>query len=184
MPKQFAFLRAINVGGHNVKMEQLRGLFEALGLTGVETFLASGNVLFDGNNGDTRTLQQRIEEHLLTVLGYEVKTFIRTDHEVGAIAQYRPFKESLIRSAGAFCVGFLSEPLRAVAKKSLMALSSEIDAFHVNGREVYWLCKKKQSESKFSNAVFEKTTGARITFRGMNTIVRLAATYGCRPGDA
>jgi uncharacterized protein (DUF1697 family) len=30
MPKYVAFLRAINVGGHTVKMEYLRGLFEAL----------------------------------------------------------------------------------------------------------------------------------------------------------
>ena len=181
MPRTFAFLRAINVGGHTVTMEQLRGLFEALGLKGVETFLASGNVLFVGNIGKTRMLEQRVEKHLLASLGYEVKAFIRTGHDVGAIAHYRPFKESLIRSAGAFCVGFLSEPLQAGAKKSLMALTSEIDDFHVNGREVYWLCKKKQSESKFSNAVFEKTTGARVTFRGMNTIVKLAAKYGCGP---
>jgi uncharacterized protein (DUF1697 family) len=58
MPKQIAFFRAINVGGHNVTMEQLRSLFEALGLKGVETFLASGNVLFDGGSGRTRTLGQ------------------------------------------------------------------------------------------------------------------------------
>lgn len=63
-----------------------------------------------------------------------------------------------------------------------MALTSAIDAFHLHEREVYWLYKKKQRESKFSNAVFEKTTGARVTFRGMSTIVKLAATYGCRPG--
>ncbi len=182
MPKQFAFLRAVNVGGHNVTMERLRGLFEGLGLKGVESFLASGNVVFDGNPGKTRTLEQRIERHLLTSLGYEVRTFIRRDHEVGAIARYTPFEESLIRSAGAFCVGFLSDPLQPGARKSLMALASQIDIFHLHEREVFWLCKKRQSESKFSNAVFEKATGSHVTFRGMNTIGRLAAKYGCPPG--
>ena len=39
-----AFLRAINVGGHVVKMDQLRRLFESLGFSDVETFIASGNV--------------------------------------------------------------------------------------------------------------------------------------------
>jgi len=180
MTKQFAFLRAINVGGHNVTMEQLRGLFEGLGLKGVETFLASGNVIFEAKGGHVRTLEQRIENHLRASLGYEVKTFIRTDLELGGIAHYTPFKDAAVRSAGAFCVGILSEPLEAAATKSLMALTSEIDAFHSHEREVYWLCKKKQSESKFSNAVFEKTTGVRVTFRGMNTVSRLAAKYGCR----
>jgi len=184
MPKHFAFLRAINVGGHVVTMNQLRGLFESLGLEDVETFLASGNVIFAAHSRNPRTLEQRIEDHLLVSLGYEVKTFLRTGEEVGTIAHYQPFKESLIRSAGAFCVGFLSEPLKPGAKKSLMVLTSDIDDFHVHGREVYWLCRRKQSDSKFSNTVFEKATGARITFRGMNTVVRLAAQYGCRPGVA
>ena len=40
-----AFLRAINVGGHVVKMDVMRGLFEAMGLAQVRTVLASGNVL-------------------------------------------------------------------------------------------------------------------------------------------
>jgi uncharacterized protein (DUF1697 family) len=47
MNKHIAFLRAINVGGHTVKMDTLRQLFESLGFTNVETFLASGNVIFE-----------------------------------------------------------------------------------------------------------------------------------------
>jgi uncharacterized protein (DUF1697 family) len=48
-----AFLRAINVGGHVVKMDRLRGLFEALKLRNVETMIASGNVLFDAPRSAT-----------------------------------------------------------------------------------------------------------------------------------
>jgi hypothetical protein len=58
-----------------------------------------------------------------------------------------------------------------------MALKTEIDDFHVHGREVYWLCKKRQGESTFSNLRFEKFVKARTTFRGVNTIARLAAKY-------
>jgi uncharacterized protein (DUF1697 family) len=47
MPKYVAFLRAINVGGRTVKMGHLRSLFEAMGFSNVETFIASGNVIFD-----------------------------------------------------------------------------------------------------------------------------------------
>lgn len=41
-----AFLRAINVGGHNVKMGELRTIFESLGLSRVKTFIAGANQLF------------------------------------------------------------------------------------------------------------------------------------------
>ena len=54
-----AFLRAINVGGHVVKMDRLRNLFEALGFSGVRTFIASGNVLFDSAARNTGALESR-----------------------------------------------------------------------------------------------------------------------------
>ena len=184
MPRLIAFLRAINVGGRNVTMEELRRLFEALGFKGVETFIASGNVIFRSHSSDLGALQQRIEDRLRKSLGYEVKAFIRTESEVAAIAQYQPFKEALLKSAVALNVAFLAEPLGAEAKKSLMALKTEIDDFNVHGREVYWLCKRKQSGSNFSNALFEKTLKVRATFRGVKTVAKLAAKYAGSPETA
>ncbi len=175
MPRLVAFLRAINVGGHSVTMPRLRDLFRGLGFLNVETFIASGNVIFDQRSKDFEKLQHQIEDRLRKSLGYEVAAFIRTEGEVGAISRFKPFKASDIEEAGAFCVGFLAAPLRADARKALMALATDIDDFHVQGREVYWLCKRKQSQSTFSNAVFEKKVKVHVTFRGVPTIVRLAA---------
>ena len=178
MAHLFAFLRAINVGGHTVTMAQLRGIFEDLGLLDVETFIASGNVIFRSPSRTLPALERKIEGGLHEALGYEVKTFIRTPTELVAVSRYKPFPETQIRSAGAFCVGFMAQPLDAAGKKSLLALRTDIDAFHTDGREVYWLCKMRQSESKFSNTRFEKATGARITFRGAGTVAKLAAKAG------
>ena len=177
MPRLVAFLRAINVGGHNVTMLELRGLFESLSLQEVETFIASGNVIFTSGSRDIRTLQRKIETQLRRSLGYEVKAFLRTVPEVAAIAQSKPFNELQLSSAAALNVAFLADPLDAETEKSLMALKTGIDDFHVHGREVYWLCKIKQSDSKFSNTRFEKILNARATWRSMNTVVRLAAKY-------
>ena len=91
MPRYIAFLRAINVGGHTVKMDVLRQHFEALGFSQVETFIASGNVVFETTAKNTRTLEKKIEQQLRAALGYEVATFIRTTAELAAIAQYQPF---------------------------------------------------------------------------------------------
>lgn len=177
MSRFIAFLRAINVGGHNVKMDELRGLFEALGFSNVETFIASGNVIFDAETENSGDLQKRIEAHLHKALRYEVATFLRTTTEIAEIARYKPFDESKLQAAQTLNVAFLAEPLQAEAQKALMNLSTEIDEFHVHGREVYWLCKKKQSESTFSNAVFERKLKVQTTFRGWNTVLKLAAKY-------
>ena len=182
MLRLIAFLRAINVGGHNVTMAELRGLFESLSLEEVETFIASGNVIFASDSRNMKVLQQKIENRLLQSLGYEVKAFLRTVPEVATIARYKPFNESQLSSAVALNVGFLTEAIGGEAKKAVMAMKSEIDEFHVHGREVYWLCKTKQSDSKFSNTRFEKILNARATWRNINTVVRLAAKYS-RPTD-
>jgi uncharacterized protein (DUF1697 family) len=178
MPRLIAFLRAINVGGHTVTMARLREEFEALGLKDVATFIASGNVIFTSRSADLPALEKKIEARLRASLGYEVATFVRTDAEVAAIAAYKAFKDSQVKSAGAFCVGFLDRPLDAAAARGLMAFKTEIDDFHTNGREVYWLCKKRQSESTFNNVNMERKLKVRATFRGINTVARLAAKHG------
>src|SRR3954470_8101179 len=99
MPKLVAFLRAINVGGHTVTMASLREAFGAVGLKDVETFIASGNVIFTAPAGKTAALERQIEGHLHGILGYEVKTFVRTQAEVAAIAAYQPFSAARVRAA-------------------------------------------------------------------------------------
>lgn len=159
-------------------MAELRRVFQGLGLQEVETFIASGNVVFNSDALDLRSLALALEDRLRQSLGYEVSTFIRTEQELVAIAKYEPFKKSHLQDAQALNVGFLGQPPGPKAKKLIMAFKSEIDDFHICGREVYWLAQTKQSDSKFNNVRFEKAIGARATWRGIKTIQRLAAKYG------
>jgi uncharacterized protein (DUF1697 family) len=177
MPRRIALLRAINVGGHVVTMAALRGHFEKLGFDEVETFINSGNVVFNSAAKDDAALERKIEAHLEKVLGYEVKTFLRSEAEIAGIARYKPFEEARMRDALTLSVAFLARPLEPTAHQLLMDMKTEIDDFHMNGREVYWLCARKQTESKFSNARFERALKINATFRGMNTISRLAEKY-------
>ena len=64
MPRYVAFLRAVNVGGRIVKMDALRGHFAAAGFANVETFIASGNVIFDTRAKAGPALEAKIEAAL------------------------------------------------------------------------------------------------------------------------
>ncbi len=183
MPKHIALLRAINVGGHNVTMADLRGHFEALRLADVETFIASGNVIFSSSARDVAALETRIERRLEQALGYEVTTFIRSGAELREVAQYEAFDDAQRRAARVLYVGFLRDALSAAQKKSLMSFQDDMESFHVHGREVYWLSRAGQAESKFSNAVFERALKIRATWRGANTVERLAAKH-CAPAKS
>ena len=172
-----AFLRAINVGGHTVTMQALTQNFRDAGFANVESFIASGNIIFDAKSGASSALERRIETHLERVLGYEVKTFVRTVAEVHAVATYAPFPPAILSRARVVYVGFLAAPMSAAEQKTLAALATEIDRFHTSGRELYWASLGQQGESKFTNNAFEKALKLRTTFRGTNTITRLAAKY-------
>jgi len=182
MPRFVAFLRAINVGGHTVKMEHLRQTFQSLGLESVETFIASGNVVFETAATDAGSLEKVIEESLAKSLGYQVATFIRTGSEMAKIANYQPFARADLEAARAVNIAFLADALDQEHRQKLLALRTDIDDFHAQGREVYWLCRKGQSESTISNAVLEKALGRQMTLRGANTIRRMDAKYGFSQG--
>ena len=86
MPQFFAFLRAVNAGpGRVVRMDVLRHAFESLGLSGVATFLGSGNVVFETGAKDVPRLEKAIESGLRQALGYSVPVFIRTHAELEEI---------------------------------------------------------------------------------------------------
>jgi len=175
--KYIALLRAINVGGRVVRMDALRRHFEDLGLQGVETFIASGNVVFDSRSSNADALARRIERALNEALGYDVATFLRTDAELAAVASHKPFRATDLERAYALNVGFLAQPADAALERVVKTLRTDIDDFHVHGREIYWLCRTRQSDSRFTNVRFEKVSGRQATFRGINTVRKMAARY-------
>ena len=164
MQRYIAFLRAINVGGHTVKMDQLRALFEALDLARVETFIASGNVIFEAPATDVPALERQIERHLQTALGYPVATFIRSTAELAA-------------ETYPLYVAFLPSAPASAAEQKLLAYRTAIDDFHIHEREVYWQYRTKMSDSTFSGALLEKAIGMPATMRNITTVRKLAAKY-------
>jgi uncharacterized protein (DUF1697 family) len=174
MTRFIAFLRAINVGGRTVKMDRLRGLFESLGFQNVETFIASGNVVFESSARNARNLETRIQDQLRRSLGYEVATFVRSVAELREIADHHAFKASERAKGDSLYVAFLPSAPGEESQEKLMSYQSRIDDFRVHGREVYWLCRKKFSESEFSGALLEKTLQMPATIRNVTTVTRLA----------
>jgi uncharacterized protein (DUF1697 family) len=176
MPRYVAFLRAINVGGHIVKMDQLRRLFAQLGLTDVETFIASGNVLFTSPSKSGPALEKKIEQQLKAALGYEVATFVRTADEVCQAAAHEPFPAAVMKAPyHGLYVSFLRDAPAAAARRALEALRGPSDDFQINARELYWLSRLPFSESKVGGALLEKTLGMPATMRSVTTVRKLAA---------
>lgn len=168
MPRYVAFLRAINVGGRTVKMEELRKHFEVAGYTDVRTLIASGNVVFETKTTNKAKLETTIEAMLKKSLGYEVATFIRTPQELAEIVARSAAK---LTDAAHQHIAFLKS---ATSTDTLAPFVTETDSFHAEGREIHWFCQTRTSDSKFSGAVLEKTLRQPATFRNITTVRKLA----------
>ena len=178
MPKYIAFLRAINVGGHTVKMDYLKKLFEKMGFEKVETFIASGNVVFETKSKSMDAIKKKIEIELEKSLGYKVATFIRTITELKEISEHKPFKESdLANEQNYLYIGFLDNQPNKESLKKVLVLSDEANEFHFNNKELFWLCRKNFSDSGITGKTLEKALGMETTIRNSTTIKKMIAKF-------
>lgn len=177
MIRYIAFLRAINVGGRTIKMDKLRRIFTEMGFSGVETFIASGNVILESAETDADALERRIEASLRDALGYWVDTFIRTPAQLAEVAAAWPFDAAERDQPHTAYVAFLGAPPGEAEREKLLAQATPVDAFHIDGREVYWLRRDAVGESSFEGAKLEKVLGMPATVRNRRTVERMAKKY-------
>ncbi len=172
-----AFLRGINLGGRRLKMEELQGHFEAMGLDDVATYLASGNIVFDGGNVALGDLEAEIEAHLERRLGYGVDTFVRPLHELASLPILAEF-DALKAQGFKPHVIFLKEPADDDVERSLTALETPDDEFRPLGREVVWLRRGGLSDAPIATADLARALGGRTnTMRTVNTVRRIVAKF-------
>jgi uncharacterized protein (DUF1697 family) len=140
---------------------------DGLGLAGVETFLASGNVLFepDASVGDSA-----IEEAMRATLGFSVEVTSRSAAELAALAETRPFSEEATEaSTGSPQVMLLFEPVTPAMRAAVEAADTA-DAFEFGQRELHWLPRAGVSDSDLRP--IHRAVGPN-TIRSARTIARL-----------
>jgi uncharacterized protein (DUF1697 family) len=172
-----ALLRAINVGGHVVKMEALRKHFTRLGFGNVETFIASGNVLFDAPGAKPRELESQIAMELERLLGYPVATFVRSPAELASVVRHEPFAPGAFDfTKHALYIGFLGGRPKAETVRKVVALKTAVDEFHIHGTELYWGSRAARwSESAVSGPALDRAIATPMTMRNITTVRKLAA---------
>jgi len=170
MPRFVAFLRAINTPGRTVKMNRLRSTFASLGLDDVETFIASGNVIFASDGED---LTDRIEAALEAEIGFPIPVYSRTADEVIAVADIRPFGDA----DGEMEISFLSADPDPERVGELIGTAIGSDRLAVVGREVYWLHSGPRAQSDHREATVVKLLGMPTTQRSARTVQRIADNH-------
>src|SRR5262245_40313512 len=87
-----ALLRGINLGGHKtIRMGALRECFDGLGCRRVQTYVQSGNVVFEAGEKDAARYAEEISKRILRDFGFPVPVFLRTSEELQRIVRQNPF---------------------------------------------------------------------------------------------
>jgi uncharacterized protein (DUF1697 family) len=167
-----AFLRGINVSGHRmIPMAALRDAVGALGFSGVETYIQTGNLLLESDL-EPGSVQSRLSAGIADTFGHQVPVAVRTEEALrAAVARcpYRPEPETAVY------VGFMVDDPGAGRREVLLAGGGPAtgDAFQIVSREIYIHYRHGVHTSPLSNAFFERRLGVPVTSRNLRTVVRM-----------
>jgi uncharacterized protein (DUF1697 family) len=165
MTKYIALLRAVNVGGTGrLAMADLKSICARAGFGRIETYIASGNVVFESRESASR-VQSELESRLRDHARRPMRVFIRTAQEMQEILSGNPFSDAEPRSTYVFFLG--SRPPPGATANVLHRVDEELRA---GRREIYVRYPLGMGRSKLVIPAAKDGTA-----RNMNTIARLAS---------
>lgn len=166
MTRWVALLRGVNVGGHRrVPMADLRQGLTAAGLTGVRTYLQSGNAVFRSDSSDASEVAGLVREVVARVCGVDSDVVVRTHTELADVVTRNPWPDRA-EAPKQLHVLFLSAPATDV--RAVRVGPSEQVA--VDGREVWVWYGDGAGRSKLQIQAPEVV----VTARNWTTVTALA----------
>jgi uncharacterized protein (DUF1697 family) len=168
MTRFVALLRAVNLGGHNVlPMTELKTMCERAGFVDVQTYIASGNVVF-GARGGERAVKAVLEAEIEAFAGKRIEVLVRTGKEMAAVLAANPFAQMKSNRVVAI---FLDNPPAIDALSHLTGQRDE--EIRLGVREIYVHYGEGMGTSRLK---IQAANGG--TARNINTIAKLAAMAG------
>jgi uncharacterized protein (DUF1697 family) len=168
-----ALLRGINVGGHTVKMDRLRGLFGDLGFDRVRSYIQTGNVFFESAETDKQALRARIERQLRAALGYEVAACVRSVEDVEQLLSLDPFKEITVTSELRLAVAFLAEPTTVALPVPYRTPDGAYELVGMTQTELFVVWHLQDGRPGNSYSLLEKRISIPATTRFWHTTAKI-----------
>lgn len=166
-----SMLRGINVSGQKkIRMEELRNLYQSLNLVNVETYVQSGNVVFDSTWPDASELAGLIEAQIEGSFEYSVPVFVRNTHDFQRIVHGNPFLNERDEDPAKLYVTFLYNTPSESRLSSLAIPDNETSEYSIGEDEIFLFCPDGYGRTKLSNSFFERKLGVLATTRNWKTV--------------
>ena len=174
MPAIISLLRAVNLGSHNkVKMEALRELYVRLGFRNPQTYVQSGNVVFEARGTDLVKLARKIEDAVDETFAIRTPIILRTTADLRSVVKRNPFAGRFEILPNHLLVSFLREQPDTEAPGRLAKVKAHPDLLHLDARELYIYYNAGAGRTKLTPAVLERALKIPGTARNWNTVLKL-----------
>lgn len=178
MPTYIAFLRAVNVGKRQVKMQRLREHLAQNGFDDVATHIQSGNVRVATSERSAAKLQSRLQSVLSEEFGFDIPVVVRTAGQLRRLVTTVDAKSSPLSADARVYVGLANAVPARDGVTVLDAWDVERERVTVIGSDIVAWYDKPFNEVTLTNARVEKLVKAHVTFRDMKVIRALAQKWG------
>ena len=174
METYIAFLRGINVSGQKkIKMAELRGSLESAGLEKVQTYIQSGNLVFQSAIGTITSLEELITAQIANDFGFDVPVMVMSANSIAQILEKDPFKD-LERTGYKYYVLLKTKPdPERIAEFEAMRFENE--QFVFTDVCVYLYCVAGYGKAKLNNNFIERKLKVVATTRNLNTLRKMMA---------
>lgn len=174
MPAIICMLRGVNVGGRNmIKMDALKALCISLKLKDPQTYVQSGNAIFNSGEKDLAKLAKRLQDAIEKSHGFRPGVMLRTAAELQQVIARNPFAKRSGIEPGKLIVNFLADDPGKQAREKALAIKIGPEEMHLIGREAYIYFPNGQGRSKFPWAGIERTLGTSATGRNWNSVTKM-----------
>ncbi|MFZ0744298.1 MAG: DUF1697 domain-containing protein [Terracidiphilus sp.] len=179
MPTYIALLRAVNVGGTGkLSMSDFRKLLADLGYRNVETYIQSGNAVFDGT-GSAANVAKAIAAALERLTGAPAGVIVRTHDDLERAIAANPFATEAAadgsRVHAVFLTGSPAAALAAGLDRILTQYPTRRDRYLLAGDTLYLHLPDGAAESKFTAKAIDRILNVTGTARNWNTVLKLQA---------
>lgn len=163
-------LRGINVGGNNkIKMTDLREYFEKMGFSNIQTYIQSGNVVFDSKIFNQESLTNTIESGLKKLYGKKILVVVLSKNELQTIIKNAPQGFGTDDIQYKYDVIFVKPPRKSKEVFEELELAKGIDKAWIGKKVVYFSrAISKLTKSKLSKIV-QKKIYQEVTIRNWKT---------------
>jgi len=174
MQTYIAFLRGINVSGvKKIKMADLRAMMNDLGFKDVETYIQSGNIIFNSDHENVQYVSEIIKKEILDVFGFDVPVLVKTKADIAGVIEKCPYKKKEDLEAKRIYYVLLKDVPKEENMASLKQENYPNELFTITKTCVYLNCIKGAGKAKLTNNIIERKLKVEATTRNHRTMSKL-----------